>query len=199
MANKAELAPADAPAIGDAPVINFELGRSAPIGAGSSEERSAFDRVARELRADLYRFAFWLSRDAAVAEDVVQEALLRGWRAFSGLKERGSAKQWLLTIVRREHARVHERKSVEVAELDGLGEAEHQLIAAADDPDLQVVREAIFRLNDEYREPLVLQVLFGYTTAEIAEIMEIEQGNVLTRLFRARRKLKAELGIDDGE
>ena len=48
------------------------------------------------------------------------------------------------------------------------------------------MREALFRLEDEYREPLVLQVLMGYTTQEIADAMGMQQGAVLTRLFRAR-------------
>jgi RNA polymerase sigma-70 factor (ECF subfamily) len=193
MADKAELAAAHSAA------INLEADRSSPSRGGAAQERSAFDVLARELRPELYRYAFWLCRDAALAEDVVQEALLRGWRGFATLKDGGSAKQWLLTIVRREHARVYERKRFDTAGIDELGETERQLVAATEDPDLQAVRQAIFRLGDEYREPLVLQVLLGHTTEEIAQIMGIEQGTVLTRLFRARRKLKAQLGIEDGE
>ena len=57
------------------------------------------------------------------------------------------------------------------------------------------MREALFRLEDEYREPLVLQVLMGYTTQEIADAMGMQQGAVLTRLFRARARLRRELGL----
>ena len=52
------------------------------------------------------------------------------------------------------------------------------------------MREAIFALEDDYREPLVLQVLMGHSTNEIAELMGLKQGAVLTRLHRARNKLK---------
>jgi RNA polymerase sigma-70 factor (ECF subfamily) len=57
------------------------------------------------------------------------------------------------------------------------------------------MREALFRLDDEYREPLVLQVMMGYSTKEIADQMGLQQGAVLTRLFRARARLRQELGI----
>jgi RNA polymerase sigma-70 factor (ECF subfamily) len=51
------------------------------------------------------------------------------------------------------------------------------------------MRQAILQLDDGYREPLLLQVMFGLSTAEIAAAMEIKQGAVLTRLHRARKKL----------
>jgi RNA polymerase sigma-70 factor (ECF subfamily) len=57
------------------------------------------------------------------------------------------------------------------------------------------MREAIFRLDADYREPLVLQVLMGYSTKEIAQMMGMQQGAVLTRLFRARAKLRQLLGL----
>ena len=58
------------------------------------------------------------------------------------------------------------------------------------------LRQAIFQLDDDYREPLVLQVLMGYRTKEIADMMELKQGAVLTRLHRARLKLKKSI-LDD--
>jgi RNA polymerase sigma-70 factor (ECF subfamily) len=58
------------------------------------------------------------------------------------------------------------------------------------------MREALFRLSDEYREPLVLQVMMGYTTQEIADQMGLQRGAVLTRLFRARARLRQELRLD---
>jgi RNA polymerase sigma-70 factor (ECF subfamily) len=57
------------------------------------------------------------------------------------------------------------------------------------------MRRAIFRLDEDYREPLVLQVLLGYSTQEIADLMGMRQGAVLTRLFRARARLRQQLGL----
>ena len=67
------------------------------------------------------------------------------------------------------------------------------MLAEAPNEELADMREAIFELDDDYREPLVLQVLMGYSTNEIAEQMGLKQGAVLTRLHRARAKLKDKL------
>ena len=71
-----------------------------------------FARLLESLRPDLVRFAFWLARDRSVAEDVVQETLIRAWKARAELKDSAATRPWLLTIVRREHARLYERKVV---------------------------------------------------------------------------------------
>jgi RNA polymerase sigma-70 factor (ECF subfamily) len=163
-------------------------------GNGGKDRQARFTALCESLRPDLIRFAFWLSRDRALAEDVVQEAMLRAWKSFESLADEARAKQWLLTIVRREHARTWERKRLEVTSVDALVEAEAEVLASEDDAAVGEMREALFRLEDDYREPLVLQVMMGYTTDEIATQLGLTQGAVLTRLFRARRKLRAALG-----
>jgi RNA polymerase sigma-70 factor, ECF subfamily len=163
----------------------------------SPEQR--FATIIEPLRADVYRFALWLARDRQVAEDVVQETLLRAWRSLSSLKEATAAKQWLLTIARREHARLYERKRHVTVNLDDLVAMESPMLASVDqqpDDEVHTVRRAILQLDDEYREPLVLQVLMGYSTEEIATHLNINQGAVLTRLFRARNRLRIKLGLD---
>jgi RNA polymerase sigma-70 factor (ECF subfamily) len=160
-----------------------------------TDRQRRFATICEELRPDLMRFAFWLGRDRQLAEDVVQEALLRAWKSFDGLTEESKAKSWLLTIVRREFARSFERKRLEVMDLDALVAAEADVLAADEDAALAEMREALFRLDDEYREPLVLQVMMGYSTQEIADQMGLQQGAVLTRLFRARARLRQELGV----
>ena len=69
---------------------------NAPL-AGKDRERW-FARICEELRPDLFRFAFWLSRDREVAEDVVQESLLRAWRSRDSLDAAGSARHWLRQV-----------------------------------------------------------------------------------------------------
>ena len=156
----------------------------------ASRRHERFDRVVGVLHQDMYRYAAWLSRDPSVAEDVVQEALLRAWKSLDALREDGAAKQWLLTIVRRENARYFERKRLETVDIDSLTPAQSAMLAETDDSELEELRTAIFGLEDDYREPLVLQVLLGHSTKEIAELMGIKPGAVLTRLHRARLKLK---------
>jgi RNA polymerase sigma-70 factor (ECF subfamily) len=159
---------------------------------------TAFARLCDELRPDLFRFAYWLARDREVAEDVVQETLLRAWRSRESLAESKAAKPWLLTIARREHARLYERKRFETVPVDDLVGSESPELAAVEEQETLDMRRAIAALDADYREPLVLQVLMGFSTAEIASQLGLTQAAVLTRLFRARQKLRRQLapGLD---
>ena len=159
--------------------------------ADSAARTARFEALCGRLRPDLYRFAFWLARDRAVAEDVVQDTLLRAWRSLDTLGEESAARAWLLTIARREFARRFERKRFETVDVDDLEALEDPALAAADAEVVNDVRAAIFALDPDYREPLVLQVLMGYSTEEIARHLGLSPAAVLTRLFRARHKLRA--------
>jgi len=156
-----------------------------------SVRRARFDALCGRLRPDLFRFAFWLARDRAVAEDVVQDTLLRAWRSLDSLGDDAAVRPWLLTIARREFARRFERRQLEMVDVDDLAMREDPALAADFADDVAELRAAIFALEPDYREPLVLQVLMGYSTDEIARQLEIKPGAVLTRLFRARQKLRA--------
>ena len=155
--------------------------------------KQRFDRLVTTHHGDMFRYAAWLSRDKAIAEDVVQEALLRAWKSMDALRDDGAAKPWLLTIVRRENARYFERRRLETVDIDNLTASQSALLAEAPNEELDDLRAAIYELADDYREPLVLQVLMGYSTSEIAELMGLKQGAVLTRLHRARLKLKDDM------
>jgi RNA polymerase sigma-70 factor (ECF subfamily) len=167
---------------------------------GGNGKRGRFEALCASLRPDLIRFAFWLGRDRQLAEDVVQEALLRAWRSQDMLADPAAMKPWLLTIVRREFARTFERKRLDLVDIDELVAREEPMLTAAentaDKEQIAELRAAILRLDDEYREPLVLQVLMGYSTAEIAAELGLSTAAVLTRLFRARHKLRAMFGED---
>ena len=116
--------------------------------AGKQGE-AAFARLCDELRPDLYRFAFWLARDRQVADDVVQEALLRAWRSRGSLAETAAVKPWLLTIIRREHARLFERKRFKTVQVDELVGSESPELAAEEEQETMDVRRAIFALEDD--------------------------------------------------
>ena len=161
--------------------------------AAAAARRQRFDALVAGCYEDMYRYAAWLSRDPAIADDVVQESLLRAWKSLDALRDDGAAKTWLLTIVRRENARWFERRKLETVDIDALGGEQLARLAEAPDEELLGLREAIARLEDDYREPLVLQVLMGYSTKEIAMQMGLTQAAVLTRLHRARQKLKDDI------
>ena len=77
--------------------------------------------------------------------------------------------------------------------MQDLSQRENAMLGSQPNTDIDDLRAAIFRLDDSYREPLVLQVLMGYSTTQIAEQMNLQQNAVLTRLFRARKQLKLAL------
>jgi RNA polymerase sigma-70 factor (ECF subfamily) len=160
-----------------------------------ADPQASVTQLFESMRPDLLRFAHWLARDRSLAEDIVQESLLRAWRSRDTLKDRGAARAWLLTIVRREHARLYERKRLELVSLDEALESQAPARAADPEGDLFTLRNAIMRLPIEYREPLVLQVLGGFSTEEIARELALSSTAVLTRLFRARNKLRVFCGM----
>lgn len=145
-----------------------------------------FEKLVNALSSDLYRYALMLSRNRAMAEDLVQETFLRAWRFLDTLRDERKAKSWLMTTLRREFARQFERyqppfDAVDLEQIAGDN---------AVNPEVWAVRRGLARLPDKYREALVLQVIGGYSGAEIAELLELPRATVNTRLFRARQQLR---------
>jgi len=156
-----------------------------------------FEGLCAQYRADVFRFALWLARDGAIAEDVVQETFMRAWRAIDSLDAPEAARRWLLVIARREHARLHDRKRHTTVSLDHLVMSEDSALAFAASEDHSDVDAAISSLDADYRQPLMLHALLGYSTDEIAGHMGLTRAAVLTRLHRARQKLRLALGTTD--
>ena len=109
--------------------------------------RQRFDSLVAVYYPDMFRYAAWLCRDRAIAEDVVQEALLRAWKSLDSLRDDAAAKQWLLTIVRRENARYFERRRLDTVDIDNLSAAQAALLAEAPNEELADIREAIFEAS----------------------------------------------------
>jgi RNA polymerase sigma-70 factor (ECF subfamily) len=165
------------------------------VSTADSAADTRITRLFEAMRPDLLRFALWLTRDRALAEDVVQESLLRAWRSREALKDPACSRAWLLTIVRREHARLYERKRLELVSLNDALENEGGALQSRDDSDVHALRGAILQLPIEYREPLIMQVLGGFSVDEIARELSLSASAVLTRLFRARNKLRVIYGL----
>ena len=145
-----------------------------------------FERLVNAVSSDLYRYAFMLCRNRAMAEDLVQETFMRAWRFLDRLREESKAKSWLMTTLRREFARQFERYQ------PPFDDVELEQIAGGDaiNPEVWAVRRGLAKLPDKYREVLVLQVIGGYTGTEMAEMLELPRATVNTRLFRARQQLR---------
>jgi RNA polymerase sigma-70 factor (ECF subfamily) len=159
-------------------------------GNRTQSERQRFESLCAPLKADLFRFLYWLCRDRNLAEDVMQETLLRAWKSIDALSDEKAVRPWLMTIARRELARTFERKRLPIVDIDAALEADRDSFAVEDDHDVREMRRAIMELDVIHREPLILQVMLGYSTEEIANHLEISLPAVLTRLHRARHVLR---------
>ena len=158
-----------------------------------AEEKVSREQQFNELISvymdDLYRYGYWLTGNRAVADDLVQETMVRAWKSFDKLKNPKAVKGWLITILRRENARRFERyqpqESATPTEEIAANKADYDTSTEA-----FVLRNALEKLPEEYREPLLLQVIYGFSQKEIAEQLGISLGGAGSRLFRARQKLR---------
>jgi RNA polymerase sigma-70 factor (ECF subfamily) len=164
-------------------------------------KRRSFEAQALPHLDAAYNLARWLTRSPAEADDVVQEAMLRAFRAFDGLRG-GDAKPWLLAIVRNcflTSARAaRDRKIIPLPERDG--EAEDAFVDPAADPEQAAIRadqrrklnRLIGGLPEEFREVLVLREMEELSYQAIAQVTAAPIGTVMSRLSRARALLKAQ-------
>lgn len=150
-----------------------------------------FDTLVAALSPELYRYALGLCQNRDTAEDLVQETFLRGWRARERLRDTKAARAWLYTILRNEHARLYERQRPVARDPQLLPEI---AVAGIDNrAEAFAVRRALAALSRDYRDPLLLQVIGGFSCREIGEMLALNTNTVLTRLFRARQQLRATL------
>ncbi|ASJ38025.1 sigma-70 family RNA polymerase sigma factor [Vibrio vulnificus] len=181
----------------EASVAIFELFRKktsdAPVNTEMDRQRK-YEALVRAYHRDLYRYAFWLCKDQSIAEDLVQETCLRAWKSLDSLQDEKAAKSWLITILRRENARRFERKQFDLVDIDDYGND----AKVTDDEHHQQewLQAQIMKLDVEYREPLFLQVVGGFSGEEIGDILDLNKNTVMTRLFRARNQLKELLDSD---
>ncbi len=157
-----------------------------------NNRQTRFENLVNAYSGWLYRYAYWLSGERHLAEDLVQETFLRAWRFLDSLKDEGSAKSWLTTILRRENARKFERKQLPMSDTD-TDTVPTSPTEFDDRAEASALRQALKTLPEKYREPLLLQVLEGYSLEELSKMLDLPRNTVATRLHRARQKLKATL------
>lgn len=156
------------------------------------KKQSRFEALVKVYSDDLYRFAYWLCRDKDQAEDLVQETMTRAWQSLDSLRDDKAAKSWLFTTLRRENARRFERIQPNFAEIEPETIAENKYDYDTS-IEAYVLRKSLATLDMKYSEPLLLQVLAGYSCDEIGEMLNISTNAVMTRLFRAREQLRKSL------
>jgi len=161
------------------------------------DKNRKYEALVRAYHKDLFRYGYWLCKDKSIAEDLVQETCLRAWKSLDSLQDEKAVKSWLITILRRENARRFERKQLELVDIDDYGHDAN----VSDDPhhQQQWIQSQIMKLDIEYREPLFLQVIGGFSGEEIGNILDLNKNTVMTRLFRARNQLKDMIDESDNK
>lgn len=163
---------------------------ASPVYGEMADKQTKYEALVHALHRDIYRYAYWLCRDPQIAEDLVQETFLRAWKAIDTLLDDKAAKAWLITILRRENARRFERKQFDLVDLDEHPLRDQGVLPSEQEMEHEWLRRHIARLPAEYQEPLLLQVLGGFSGEEIAEQLGLNKNTVMTRLFRARNQIK---------
>ena len=142
-----------------------------------------------------YNLARFMTRDAAAADDVVQEALLRAFRSFSTYRG-GDPKAWVLAIVRNccftFQATAAKEQTATGIDLDSLADSRSDTPeqAAARGREVDAVRAMIAELQEPFRETLVLRELEELSYQQIAQVTGVPVGTVMSRLSRARQMLR---------
>jgi RNA polymerase sigma-70 factor (ECF subfamily) len=148
--------------------------------------------VVSDCYNDVYRFALSLTKAEADAVDLTQNAFLKYAKKGSQVRDPSKVKSWLFSVARNEFMDIKRKQArFPTSELEpGSGSEEPQ---AAEKADGQLAMAALQEVPDPYREPLSLYFIEGYTYNEIAGILGVPIGTVMSRLSRGKQKLKAAL------
>jgi RNA polymerase sigma-70 factor (ECF subfamily) len=153
----------------------------------------AFEELVRLYQAEVFRFAWHLTRDRTLAEDVTQDTFLRAFRFINGYRGTQRFGSWLFAIARN-------------CSMDALRKrgtiAEHGDREARVTPDASTRAEldaALAAVSAEHRDAFLLVEVFGLSYQEAADVLGVAVGTVKSRMFRARRALCAAIAVDDEE
>ena len=183
---------------------DWKAARNTGVPGAATRER--FEQAVLPHLDAAYSLARWLTRNEQDAQDVTQESFLRAFRFFDGYQG-GNMRAWLLTIVRNTcYTWLHQNRAGQSAvefdeeihskELSGEADPEIQVLTNADK---ETVHRALEELPDIFREVLVLREMEGMSYKEIADVTSVSLGTVMSRLARARTRLRQTLGAALGK
>jgi RNA polymerase sigma-70 factor (ECF subfamily) len=173
-----------------------------------AELRARFERDVLPLLPSLYGAALRMTRNPADAEDLVQDTYLRAFRGFGGFREGTNLKAWLYRILTNSYINIYRKKQREPQIVEGPddadewflfdklgsrsveGSAEEEVLDRIPDAD---VKAALESLPANFRMPVLLADVEGFSYKEIAEIMDTPIGTVMSRLHRGRKALEKAL------
>ena len=170
-------------------------------------EKEKFTADAMQYAPQLFSTALRMTRNRSDAEDLVQETYIKGWRSFHTFQEGTNLRAWLFRIMTNTYINKYnaqKRKGTEV-ELDDVEELflykrlgsidQSQLSSSAEDQMLNLftddeVKNALESLPEDFRIPVLLSDVDGFAYKEIAEMLEIPIGTVMSRLHRGRKAMQ---------
>ncbi|MCB1878157.1 MAG: sigma-70 family RNA polymerase sigma factor [Chromatiales bacterium] len=165
---------------------------------GSSLAKRQLKRRMEEYRPRLYRLAWSWCRDAQLADDLVQDCMVRGLQRIDQLRNVDQLEVWLTRILanlHKDHLR-RRKETVDVDDVELTGDMGPEQDAQRRDL-VTRVRDAVDRLNDDQRKVLTLVDLMEFSYADVAQALDIPVGTVMSRLCRARARLKQMLKDED--
>ena len=180
-----------------AKVVKFAVfQRHEEQGAAQEHELASFEAMMLPHLDAAHNLARWLMRNEQDAQDVVQEAYLRAFKSFSGFHG-SNGRGWLLTIVRNtSYTLLKKNRAVDLSTTfdEEIHASDHESASPAaileHAEDAELIRNAMDQLPTEFREILALRHQEGLSYKEIGDIAQLAPGTVMSRLARARAKLK---------
>ncbi len=173
-------------------------------------DQAEFESMAMPFMDQLYSHALRLTKNSSDAEDLVQETYLKGYRAFSSFKEGTNLRAWLFRILTNSFINNYRKKQRGFEEEDfdevddmylhrRLGSIQNSTLGMSAEDMLferlteDEIKDAVENLPTQYREVVLLADVQGFSYKEIAEILEVPDGTVMSRLHRGRAKLQKDL------
>jgi RNA polymerase sigma-70 factor, ECF subfamily len=189
----------------DPKIVKFVVLKRYQEDRAQKEDLTSFEAVMLPHLDAAHNLARWLLRNEQDAQDVVQEAYLRAFKSFAGFHG-SNGRAWLLTIVRNtSYTLLKKNRAVDLTTTfdEELHTSDHESVSPATilehAEDAELIRKAMDELPAEFLEILTLRHQEGLSYKEIADIAQIPPGTVMSRLARARGKLKEYLAARIGK
>lgn len=190
--------PSDIPAADDGSRID-------PKAETEFQRRARFERDAMQYIDQLYSGALRMTRNPEDAEDLVQEAYARAYSSFHQYKPGTNLRAWLFRILTNTYINIYRKRQRRPLEADGDGVEDWQMARAAEHSSTGLqsaetealdyladsdVKDALAEISEDFRIPVYLADVEGFAYKEIADILDVPIGTVMSRLHRGRRSLR---------
>ncbi|MEO7094049.1 MAG: sigma-70 family RNA polymerase sigma factor, partial [Polyangiales bacterium] len=176
----------------------FDMGQMTDaelVAASRRGERAAFGALVERYQGVVCAVSYSRTGDRALSEDVAQETFIAAWRHLDRLRETVKLRSWLCGIARNLAGKARKRSDRETAFEGELVADGNPFDSACDAESERLMREAMSRVPETYREPLLLHYSEGLSVREIADALELSEAAVMQRLSRGRQYLAA--GVTD--